>query len=285
MLVLYGRSAEESPAFRALQAFRHKRGGASTIDVLIFDNSPASHSVPEHFDGRYVAYPLNPGLARPYNEALQQAEDRNIPWLMLLDQDTSVSDEYLDEVLRLVTTAPAEPSGQPCALVPKLFAQDHLLSPHVVPYWPVAKPLVTSVEGIATRRLHYFNSGAVLRVTVLRQIGGFPEEFWLDYLDHAVFFELQQQGRPIRILRSSLQHQLSTISPEREDDPAWVQRQTNTLLAAVRYYQRFESGHRLLQHRSRLIADALGCMVRGRPSKAKRLWAAALYSAKGKRDG
>jgi hypothetical protein len=44
-----------------------------------------------------------------------------------------------------------------------------------------------------------YNSGALLRVKALQEMNGFPEEFLLDYLDHATFRILQNKGGRISI--------------------------------------------------------------------------------------
>ena len=50
--------------------------------------------------------------------------------------------------------------------------------------------LSADVAGVQPQHLFAYNSGTTLRVAALRSIGGFPEEFWLDFLDHAVFHAL-----------------------------------------------------------------------------------------------
>lgn len=51
------------------------------------------------------------------------------------------------------------------------------------------------------RRLRAFNSGAVVRVSAIREMGGFATEFPLDYLDQATFAELQERGGRVFLLR------------------------------------------------------------------------------------
>lgn len=272
-LVLYGRPAAESPAFTALNEFQQQNGGQAHIDLLLFDNSNPGYAPPAQLNGTYVPCPSNPGLAGPYNHALAQAEARGIRWLMLLDQDTHVTCEYLQEVLDSTAAAPA---GGGVALVPRLLSGTALLSPHARAYRPTQPPLDPDICGISSRRLHYFNSGAVLSVAALRAIGGFPPAFWLDYLDHAVFFQLQQRGGCVQILHSALQHELASNSYAGPVTPARLQRERNIREAAMRYYRLYEPGHRLLQHRIALLRQAAHFWRAGRRALAHELASTAL---------
>lgn len=272
-LVLYGRSASESPAFVALNEFQQRNGGQAPIDLLLFDNSNPGYTQPAQLHGTYVPCPSNPGLAGPYNYALAQAEARGICWLMLLDQDTHVTREYLQEVLDSTAGAP---TGGVVALVPRLMAGAALLSPHARSYRPTQPPVDTNICGIADRRLHYFNSGAVISVAALRAIGGFPPAFWLDYLDHAVFFQLQQQGGRVKILHSALQHDLASSSYAGPVTPARLQRERNIREAAMHYYRLYEPGHRLLQHRIALLRQAAHFWLAGKRTLAHELASTAI---------
>jgi hypothetical protein len=72
-----------------------------------------------------------------------------------------------------------------------------------------------------------YNSGATLRVSALCSIGGFPNEFWLDYLDHAIFHALSVRGYRMYIMRTELEHESSQATLSKV--PVW--RQRNLLLA------------------------------------------------------
>jgi hypothetical protein len=75
-----------------------------------------------------------------------------------------------------------------------------------------ARPIKTmgaEVVGVQRGRISAYNSGTTLRVTALRSIRGFPQEFWLDYLDHAIFHSLCASGRQVYVLRAMLTHDLA----------------------------------------------------------------------------
>ena len=76
-----------------------------------------------------------------------------------------------------------------------------------------------------------------MRVSTLEEIGGFPEDFWLDYLDHAVFQQLQLNGHRLWVMRTVLQQNLSHM----DLDTVPMSRHWSVLAAQTRFVLRFGS--------------------------------------------
>lgn len=264
VVVLYRMSAEESPAFRSLQQALGEPSLAAEIDMMVFDNSPQHQTAPAGFQGLYLRNLANPGLAAAYNAALAHAGDRD--WLLLLDQDTTVTWEYLAEVL----LERARAAAKVCALVPKLLRGAAILSPHIPPFSPSGQ-VSQDLYGVSERALHTFNSGAVLRVQALREIGGFPVDFPLDSLDHATFHLLQVAGGEVFVLRSALQHSLAQESAA----PAAL-RHRSILRGQSLYYRRFGTAVERRSFRRNLLRQALIALRAADFARAGRLlWTAA----------
>ncbi len=233
VLVLYRMSAGVSPAYRSIrQVLDASPEACAAIELMLCDNSPEYQKAPPEFKGAYLRDPLNPGLAKHYNAALQAARARDIPWLILLDQDTTVNSTYLTELL---ATAPhtAEPV---VALVPKLMEKGVVQSPRHPPGLRREIPFRMEVHGVLPERVHVYNSGAALRVAALEAIGGFPEQFPLDFLDHTTFHLLQSRGGSIFALRAVLAHELSGNRADRHNDPAFWQRLRRVRDAEYAFY-------------------------------------------------
>ena len=212
VLVLYCREAEESEAFRSLLDFAEADPAApERLHLLVYDNSPEPHVLPgSGFTTTYQHDPANGGLAPAYNAALRIAERVGSDWVLLLDQDTLLNPPYLHELMAFVQGA-GEKNLEVVAAVPRLVQQGVVLSPRRRPQLR-HRCLAADKPGIADEIITAYNSGAALRVSAMRRAGGFPLAFTLDFLDHAVFHRLQQDGGRIWLMRSALQHQLSTLS-------------------------------------------------------------------------
>ena len=221
---------------------------ASYFSLVVYDNSPVSSEAPVGMPVDYVHDPANGGLAAAYNYALALAERTGHAWLLLLDQDTTLTSEFLIELVECVNCL--QTGGNVAAIVPKLVVKGRIQSPaeHFIDYMrhQFAGPLKTmgpDVVGVQHSRISAYNSGSTLRVTALRTIGGFPNEFWLDYLDHAVFHALCMSGQEVYVMRAMLTHDLA--ESDLNSRPLW--RFRNVLRAQAMFVKRAGGlGDRLL---------------------------------------
>ena len=260
VIVLYKMRFEESQCLKALlQSLSADADLSQQIDLIVCDNTPYEQEVPAWFSGPYYRDTSNPGLAQWFNLGLRTASERNIPWLMLLDQDTHVTAQYLSEVLERARAMEAE--REIAAVVPKLRQHGTVCSPLAPPTYRPSRPIDASFSGVASTTLHVFNSGSALRVTALAEAGGFPEEFPLDYLDHAMFAALQSRGGKVFVLQAMLEHDLSSNAVKRED-AASAARHRSILLAERRFYRRTGSLKDRLYRRLRLLRGALGILIK-----------------------
>jgi len=109
----------------------------------------------------------------------------------------------------------------------------------------------------------------------LRAQGGFAAEFPLDYLDHVTFAELQARGGRVHVLRSMLEHELSSNTERRSVEAA--RRQSAVLDAERRFYARYGTRCERWLRRVRLLKAAAGRLVRGKEAgQTWRMFKAAL---------
>jgi GT2 family glycosyltransferase len=243
VVVLYGQSPGQSAALCSLlEAAASQPDAARHISLIVYDNSPA----PQAFSGsasletRYIHDAENAGLARAYNAALQHAKKAGSMWLLLLDQDTRLSHEYVAELLTASDSLARV--AEVGAIVPKLWAGTRLYSPEAPFLWQIRRQFSDDhhavdekVSGMVEGPLTAYNSGAALRVSALEQMGGFPEDFWLDFLDHAVFQQLRLRGHGLWVMRTVLQQNLSHM--DLNTVPMW--RHWSVLAAQTRFVLRF----------------------------------------------
>lgn len=253
IVVLYQRAADQSPALQSLLRFLRSN---TSIRILVYDNSPQSQTKPIAMPPNvtYYAASQNGGLAPAYNLALTQASEQGDEWLLLVDQDTELTDAYLQELLALAESLFSNQSVS--AVVPKLAwkgkvhsPEEHLFDQLRSQFQHRDHGVSLSASGIQAPRLVAYNSGALMRVSALLAIGGFPSEFWLDYLDHAVFHMLAARGWYIYIMQSVLAHPLAHRDPN--EVPLW--RERNVLSAQTLFIRRFGSFPDKLRYRLFLL--------------------------------
>jgi GT2 family glycosyltransferase len=210
-LVLYRQKLLESVAFHSLVSQAPGLG----VRLFLWDNSPEQHSVePCTYETNMSVFlsverhsdRSNPGLAKAYNAAWKFAHSCGIEWIITLDQDTRLPNNYLNQLTQEL--GPLTDSDV-VLTVPKVAEQGRFFSPVRVRFglpWPpsfVLKPGIYG-EGITT-----INSGACVNVRFLQTVGGYNEDFPLDYLDHWLCRTVYQAGKKIALFDSVIEHQLS----------------------------------------------------------------------------
>jgi GT2 family glycosyltransferase len=254
VVVLYRQSPMQALSLSSLlQICANDPAIRAKIKILVQDNSPGAPLSQSSLgsDGfEYFHAPTNPGLASAYNRALAMAERGRIPWLLTLDQDTALDRRFFAQLLAALESGESE---KVCAYVPGLVNDGLVLSPQIV-----GKVFYHRVPlgffGFAAKPLVAFNSGACLSVPALLAIGGFPQEYWLDYLDHIVFFRLQAAGGRVYVLNSQLEHNLSMQDIE---SGVSLERYSNVLAAEWKFVRDSSSTVGSIVHRVRLLKRAL----------------------------
>ena len=97
VVVLYKRLPEQSQTVNSLATvFANDPKLLESIRVVLWDNSPkAIDAINLPFPCDYRHAGRNVGTSGAYNYAMEFAEAEAFPWLLLLDQDTTVSAEFL----------------------------------------------------------------------------------------------------------------------------------------------------------------------------------------------
>jgi GT2 family glycosyltransferase len=262
VVVLYEMAPESSPSLCTFRAeLAQWPDLADLIDLVVFDNSPAAQALPPGFFGRYLHDGTNPGLAKRYNQALEIANLQGATWLLLLDQDTTLTREYFEEVACLLPQLVSEFAI--VAIVPRLTCDGAMRSPHFPQFRKSSSRIDLRQHGVVPGLVRAFNSGALLRVCAVNRIGGFPESYWLDYLDHATFHRLQQgQGR-LYLMGTRLEHDMSVHRKNRHENPAHPPRHRNQLAAELQFYREHGSRGEQIGHRLNLLRQATGSLRRG----------------------
>ena len=255
VVVLYKTAFAASKTLIGLtQAFAEEPGLLRDIEVLVWDNSPdplADTTLPFAFTYHHDAG--NSGVAGAYNAATVTAHDSGCVWLLLLDHDTTVTGEFLRGIGRHAQQTTAD--RRIAAVVPFLYAGRFPLSPRL---WRFARhqPLLRRGAPYTEPRLLFAaNSGTLMRVAALEQIGGYSARFWLDYSDIYVFYRFHRDGLTVRIAADlALQHEVAMLDYDTRMSPA---RYATYLAAEGNFLDMYRGGMERAVHLLRLAARAV----------------------------
>jgi GT2 family glycosyltransferase len=189
--------------------FASHPGLLDSIDVLVWDNSPfplETQRLPFPSEYRHAAQ--NAGVSGAYNGALEIAHDLSYPWMLLLDHDTTLTSDYLLGMEAYSRKLEARPEIG--AIAPFLFDHDQTISPVRIRAFGLTF-LPHPFSGMHPGKLYAANSGTLMRVSALKEIGGYDERFWLDYSDIVTFSNLDRKGRRLYVAGDlELQHVISS---------------------------------------------------------------------------
>ncbi len=209
VLVLYRCAPEDSPCWQSLQAQVKDLPAGLQFNLLLCENEVTSRrelDLPAWV--QYLARAENAGLAWAYNAGLDRAIKNGAAWLLTLDQDTVLPSDFVHQMFARV--AALHQREDIAAIVPELMsASGEVYSPFLAKTgYETALP--AGFKGVARGDVRAFNSGALVRVSWLKNNGGYNAVFWLDFLDHALFRAIGTSGARVWVAGDiQLEHRLS----------------------------------------------------------------------------
>ena len=193
ILVVYNMDISESVSYQFMK--QHKE-----ISLIIVDNSDHDFGNREIVDGdgnTYLSMNGNYGLSKAYNTALDWIQE-NYPemdgYVILLDDDTSLNKEYLEEVKKVC-----------CDIaVPVVKAKNFIISPCQVKH-----DIVSRWDGISVLSdFSAINSGMVISLTLFKNYR-YDENLFLDFVDHQFMKDMKMKN--IQIMNAYLEQSFSGI--------------------------------------------------------------------------
>lgn len=215
IVVLYNCKVSESETLKTLnQVFVYLN---VKLNVLIYDNTiekdnNVKGSTFNNLEIEYYHNPFNPGVAAAYNLAIEKGIQNKKKWLILLDQDTTISKSYFKELIS--STSENILKNDIVCYIPKVVLKTgEVISPSKMKLGGFCQPLKNRT-GLQKKYITAINSGTVLNLTFLESIGGFTNKFPLDMLDHWYFREIYSHKKMVYILNTEIIHDLSIKSFE-----------------------------------------------------------------------
>lgn len=175
VVVLYNQKFEDTNVYNSLLK------NITCKNIYIWDNSESvdinSHLFNEF--GAYIYSSRNLGVSYAYNRAAEYAKAEGYEWIVLLDQDTTFSDCFLDELIKVTKENP----------MIKLICPKHKLNNGL--YLSPAKhkllsPCLSKIappNKIEISKYAIINSGLAISLDLFFEVGGYNEKVFLDYSD------------------------------------------------------------------------------------------------------
>ncbi|HEV2276050.1 MAG TPA: glycosyltransferase [Acidobacteriaceae bacterium] len=239
VVVRYKTPLEDSQTMASLsRAFARDPELLGRFGVLVWDNSPIKLKDPRaSFPFEYRYSDQNLGVSGAYNRAMESAESIGCPWLLLLDQDTTIPEGFLEAMLAHSHELQGEP--RIATIVPFVRSHGTLISPRQFGRFLRSHQIPRSESGVFKKDAYAVNSGTLMRVSALREVGGYSEDFWLDLSDAYIFQALYRMDRWMYIAGDlELPHSLAAQDFNKD---MGTERYRNFLAAENTYIQLYRS--------------------------------------------
>lgn len=193
VLVVYNKSIASTSTYQSLQKLEFNG------PLLVVDNGLIPQDPPLGCTYLHLAH--NPGVSGAYNQALEWARNQQINWLLLLDDDSVLSSDFLRELETSLDTSFNW-------IAPRVQDAVGWLSPFEFKSGRGNRP--TKLKPGKTNHLIPINSGTCLQVNKALATG-FDEKLPLDFSDIDFFLRM---GPPGLVLQSTIEHALSGASKQ-----------------------------------------------------------------------
>lgn len=235
IIVLYKTKLESCITYNTL--IQNIKVSKLNYELIIYNNT-ASIDITSNSSYTAVNSKKNDRLQGAYNYALNYAKQNNREWLLLLDQDTALTSDYLLKLQNYLGSD--NQADDVVAVVPFLMENSKVLSPHKIQFFNCKRAKVTTA-GLQKGHVTAFNSLSLLKVDFLAKIEGFSSKFPLDMLDYWYYNQIYKNNKKVYVLDTFVNHQLSLSSYEkniplsRHIDLLLAEKELNKELGSIEY--------------------------------------------------
>ena len=213
VIVLYNIDLYDSLTFTSLRNAAINFDNSLKINLLIYDNSLHRKNYfkiikeDSRFNVECVHNPENPGVSKAYNQAAKLAEKMDMNWLIILDQDTKLPDQFIYQYEHAANKFPDFP-----LYAPKVYDGSILFSPcrYHLNKGSNLKNIRPGVHPMKNKNV--LNSGLLIRLESFLKVGGYDETVSFYFSDFVFFNRLKKQFQKFVVVDCRLEHQLSSVN-------------------------------------------------------------------------
>jgi GT2 family glycosyltransferase len=196
VLVLYNKSLASSETFQTLLK-------GATIPLLVYDNSPEAQPITSNGLVSYYYNASNAGVSGAYNYAMKWARENTFSHLLLLDSDSLFPEKAWEEYKAAVSQYPAN------VILPAMLSGGHKISPFYFKWGKSWYGDDIAVGELSSNKVIGINSGTILPIAIMEELGGFNEELPLDWSDVEFMRRLRKENKHFVHIPLEVGHALS----------------------------------------------------------------------------
>lgn len=200
IIVLYNKELNDVKPFNYFKNLESH----NNIFIILYDNSPIPHNIDHSYNYvKYIHNPQNEGISKAYNVGAEYALKYNYDWLILFDQDTEITDNYLSLLEDSINQFP-----NVNLFAPIVHNTNGIMSPKICKYFRPSENLTKTglnrLDNVAI-----INSGLVVSVSSFFKCGGYNNDTFLDFADYQFIERIQKIESSFVIFDSHLMQDFS----------------------------------------------------------------------------
>ncbi len=222
--------------------------------LILVDNNSDGYSLPQIAKvaarGVEVIYnSSNRGVAAALNQGLHRAREIGYAWIITLDQDSQPAPDLVDQLC--VAYSKATNQWSICIVAPQIInleldKRTYYLRPYLGPLYIRVYCHGEDLDSVTT----VITSGSLINLDIFEALGGFREDFFIDYVDTE--YCLRALGRGYRIVvacKAKINHVLGsrrmvklggiTLYPTFHPPERWYYMSRNRIAMLRMYAMRF----------------------------------------------
>lgn len=226
-IVTYREDFWQSLSFQSLYNSYQAADPEHPVTVFVYDNTDIEdwHVTADLAEYRncvvhYKHDPTNPGIAYAYNRIAEYAKKNDIPFIVFLDQDTSLPQDFYSTYIRTITE-----NQHVMIAAPKIYTENGLLSPSGMRFYRSFRLNEIKSEHISLGNTSCINSGLLLNTRFFFQCSGYNESLRLDFCDHDFIRRAARETEVLTVIPICLKQDFSA--------------ETNTKQKALKRYELF----------------------------------------------
>jgi len=206
VIVLYKNNLQSSASYVTLCEWFSANNVCGNI--LVYDNSPDSIEkiMDNHHVVNYIHDSSNPGVSKAYNVSAQFGYKRGKKWLVLLDNDTKISKDYLPQLMEAINN-----NYNVKLFAPMLRTNGFFVSPSAY-YCKKGFPKKKVNSGLQLiKHINFLNSGLCINIEAFLEVGGYDERIQLYFSDYEFVDRFKKKHPQVYVLKTIMEHELSDM--------------------------------------------------------------------------
>ncbi len=212
IIVLYEQDYILSKTLITLNKSVNNYDDKAILEVFVYDNGKDKQNVKSYYFENlkiiYIHDKRNLGVSFAYNRGAEKAKELNKEWILILDQDTCISN---DSIKKYINSMIEETSIK--LFVPILEIEEgKILSPcrYMFKKGFFLKTISKGISNFENKSV--VNSGMMINLIEFLKVGGYNEKVFLDHSDFIFINKFKQRNRNFYIIDSVWKQNLSTLS-------------------------------------------------------------------------